>query len=97
MLIILHGENIHDLSSVVKALADEFLEACSKGGKELLFPLRYPHDPIPVIKRQREARTREALEEAIGQALLTITAKARAGVVPALRLFGYSLTLERQS
>ena len=40
-----------------------------------------------MIKRQREARTREALEEAIGQALLTITAKARAGVVPALRLF----------
>jgi hypothetical protein len=41
-------------------------------------------------KGERATRTLEALEEVIAQALLTITAKARAGMVPALRLPSHS-------
>jgi transposase len=64
-------------------------------GCQLLFLPSYSPDLTPIEEafsklktalRRAGARTREALEEAIGQALLTITAKARTWVVSALRV-----------
>ncbi len=64
-------------------------------GCQLLFLPSYSPDLSPIEEafsklktalRRAGARTREALEEAIAQALLTITAKARTGVVSALWL-----------
>src|SRR5215470_17799562 len=65
-------------------------------GCQLLFLPGYSPDLSPIEEafsklktalRRAGARTREALEEAIGQALLTIIAKARAWMVSALRVF----------
>jgi transposase len=70
-------------------------QAIEAKGCQLLFLPGYSPDLSPIEEafsklktalRRIGAGTREALEEAIAQALLTITAKARAGVVSALRL-----------
>jgi transposase len=49
-------------------------------------PIEETYSKLKTFLRQVVARTREALEEAICQALLTITAKACAWVVSPLRL-----------
>jgi len=51
-----------------------------------LSPIEEAFSKLKTALRRIGARTREALEEAIGQALLTITAKARAWMVSALRV-----------
>jgi DDE superfamily endonuclease len=51
-----------------------------------LSPIEEAFSKLKTALRRAGARTREALEEAIAQALLIITAKAHAGMVPALRL-----------
>jgi transposase len=74
-------------------------QAIEVKGCQLLFLPGYSSDLSPIeeafsklktVGLRAGARTREALEEAIAQALLTITAKARAGMVPALRLPSHS-------
>jgi len=74
-------------------------QAIEVKGCQLLFLPGYSSDLSPIeeafsklktVRLRTGARTLEALEEAIAQALLTITAKARAGMVPALRLPSHS-------
>jgi transposase len=81
-----------NLAAHKSALVEELIQA---KGCQVLFLPSYSPDFSPIEEtfskvktylRRAGARTREALQEAIGQALLTVTAKACAGLVSALWL-----------